>query len=193
MDSERIEERRPPRRNTPLRLPHATGVERARAALRPHLPETPLVRSELLSRALGAEVWLKNETVSPIASFKLRGAANAVRSAPAEQLRAGLVTASAGNMGRAVAWLARELGLSATIVVPEHAPRTKIDAIERLGGEVVRVPYADWWRAIETSRAEGVEGFFVHPVSDPAVMAGNGTIGLEILDEVLAIADEYST
>jgi threonine dehydratase len=87
-------------------------------------------------------------------------------------------------MGRGVAWLARELGLSATIAVPDHAPQTKVDAIERLGGKVLRVPYADWWRAIETSRVDGVEGFFVHPVSDPDVMAGNGTIGLEILEDL---------
>jgi threonine dehydratase len=156
-------------------------IEAARERIADVAVRTPLVRLEADG---DAEIWLKLETLQPIASFKLRGAANAVRSAPAEQLRAGLVTASAGNMGRAVAWLARELGLSATIVVPEHAPRTKIDAIERLGGHVVRVPYADWWRAIETSRAEGVEGFFVHPVSDPAVMAGNGTIGLEILEDL---------
>ena len=71
-------EPRGPRRRTPLRLPHPTGIERARTALRAYLPETPLVRSELLSRALAAEVWLKNETVSPIASFKLRGALTAL-------------------------------------------------------------------------------------------------------------------
>jgi threonine dehydratase len=156
-------------------------IEAARERIADVAVRTPLVRLEADG---DAEIWLKLETLQPIASFKIRGAANAVRSAPNEQLRAGLVTASAGNMGRAVAWLARELGLTATIVVPEHAPRTKIDAIERLGGQVVPVPYADWWRAIETSRAEGVEGFFVHPVSDPAVMAGNGTIGLEILEDL---------
>jgi threonine dehydratase len=133
-----------------------------------------------------AEIWLKLETLQPIASFKIRGAANAVRRADPAHLQAGLVTASAGNMGRGVAWLARELGLPATIVVPDHAPQTKIDAIERLGGTVVRVPYADWWHAIETSRVDGIEDFFVHPVSDPAVMAGNGTIGLEILEDLPA-------
>jgi threonine dehydratase len=94
------------------------------------------------------------------------------------------VTASAGNAAQGVAWIARELGVPATIAVPEHAPATKLDAIARLGGSVVKLPYADWWQAIVTSRVEGVEGFFVHPVSDPAVMAGNGTIGLEILEDL---------
>jgi threonine dehydratase len=156
-------------------------IEAARERIADVAVRTPLVR---LQADTDAEIWLKLETLQPIASFKIRGAANAVRRASAEQLRAGLVTASAGNMGRGVAWLARELGLPATIAVPDHAPQTKVDAIERLGGTVLRVPYADWWRAIETSRVEGVEGFFVHPVSDPDVMAGNGTIGLEILEDL---------
>jgi threonine dehydratase len=156
-------------------------IEAARERIADVAVRTPLVR---LQADADAEIWLKLETLQPIASFKIRGAANAVRRAGAEQLRAGLVTASAGNMGRGVAWLARELGLPATIVVPEHAPQTKVDAIERLGGTVVRVPYADWWRAIETSRVDGIEGFFVHPVSDADVMAGNGTIGLEILEDL---------
>jgi threonine dehydratase len=156
-------------------------IEAARERIADVAVRTPLVR---LQADTDAEIWLKLETLQPIASFKIRGAANAVRRAGAEQLRAGLVTASAGNMGRGVAWLARELGLQATIAVPDHAPQTKVDAIGRLGGRVLRVPYADWWRAIETSRVEGVEGFFVHPVSDSDVMAGNGTIGLEILEDL---------
>ena len=94
------------------------------------------------------------------------------------------MTASAGNMAQGVSWIARELGLPATIVVPEHAPDTKVAAIERLGGTVKRVPYADWWRAIEENRVEGVDGFFIHPVADERVMAGNGTIGLELLEDL---------
>jgi threonine dehydratase len=80
--------------------------------------------------------------------------------------------------------VARELKLPATIAVPEHAPEAKIAAIERLGGRVLPLPYEEWWQAIVTSRIEGMEGLFVHPVQDPAVMAGNGTIGLEILDDL---------
>jgi threonine dehydratase len=99
-------------------------------------------------------------------------------------VEAGLVTASAGNMAQGVGWIARELGVPATIVVPEHAPETKTAAVERLGGKVMRLPYADWWRAIVESRVDGVEGLFVHPVDDERVMAGNGTIGLEILEDL---------
>ena len=94
------------------------------------------------------------------------------------------MTASAGNMAQGVAWVARELGLPATIAVPEHAPETKLAAIERLGGRVVKLPYDDWWQAIVTGRVEGLDGMFVHPVADEAVIAGNGTIGLEILEDL---------
>ena len=87
-------------------------------------------------------------------------------------------------MAQGVAWGARERGIPCTVVVPDHAPQTKLDAIERLGGRVVPVPFEDWWRAIETSQHPGAEGYFVHPVLDDGVMAGNGTIGLEILDDL---------
>jgi len=87
-------------------------------------------------------------------------------------------------MAQGVAWAARELGLPATIAVPEHAPQAKLTAIERLGGRVLKLPYDDWWQVIVNSRVDGVEGLFVHPVQDPGVMAGNGTIGLEILEDL---------
>jgi threonine dehydratase len=87
-------------------------------------------------------------------------------------------------MAQGVAWAARELGVPATIVVPEHAPQTKLDAIARLGGRVIKVPYERWWQAIVESRFEGLEGLFVHPVQDEAVMAGNGTIGLELAEQL---------
>jgi threonine dehydratase len=143
---------------------------------------TPLVRLPLDDAP--AEIHLKLETLQPINSFKIRGAGNAIRSAPAELRAQGLLTASAGNMAQGVAWVARELGLTATIAVPEHAPETKLAAIERLGGRVLKVPYEDWWQAIVTSEIPGEEGLFIHPVADEAVMAGNGTIGLEILEDL---------
>jgi threonine dehydratase len=131
-----------------------------------------------------AEIWLKLENLQPIGSFKIRGATNAIRAASADALAGGVVTASAGNMAQGVAWAAREAGVPATIVVPDHAPQTKLDAIERLGGHVVKVPYEEWWRAIEESRFEGAQGLFVHPVQNDQVMAGNGTIGLEVLEDL---------
>ena len=145
------------------------------------------IRTPLIPLRVGdapAEIHLKLETLQPINSFKIRGAANAIRSAPESARSGGLLTASAGNMAQGVAWVARELGLPSTIAVPEHAPEAKLAAIERLGGRVVKLPYEDWWQAIVSSRVEGLEGLFVHPVADDAVIAGNGTIGLEILEDL---------
>ena len=143
---------------------------------------TPLVR--LFAPESAAEIYLKLENLQPIGSFKLRGAANAVKQAAPDEIRRGLVTASAGNMAQGVAWVARELGVPATIVVPEHAPETKLAAIERLGGRTIKVPFARWWQALEDSRVDGVDGVFVHPVDDELVMAGNGTIGVELLEDL---------
>jgi threonine dehydratase len=158
------------------------AIREARGRIADVAVRTPLVR--LRAPDAPANIWCKLETLQPINSFKIRGAANAIRSADAAERGRGLVTASAGNMAQGVAWVARELGLPATIAVPDHAPEAKLAAIERLGGRVLRVPYEDWWQAIVTSRVDGVEGLFVHPVQDPAVMAGNGTIGLEILEDL---------
>ena len=146
---------------------------------------TPLVRLDAPESQ--AEIWLKLECLQPIGSFKIRGATNAVRSAPNETIARGLVTASAGNMGQGLAWAAREAGVPAVVAVPEQAVATKVAAIERLGGRVVRLPFDAWWRAIEESHVEGVEGLFVSPVSDERVMAGNGTIGLEIAEELESV------
>ena len=157
-------------------------IEAARDRIADVAVRTPLVRLPLDDAP--AEIWLKLETLQPINSFKIRGAANAVRSADPADRERGLLTASAGNMAQGVAWIGRELGISATIAVPEHAPEAKLAAIERLGGRVLKVPYDDWWNAIVTSRIEGHDGLFVHPVADPAVMAGNGTIGLEIVEDL---------
>ncbi len=87
-------------------------------------------------------------------------------------------------MAQGVAWAARELGVPATIVAPEHAPQTKLDAIARLGGTVVKVPYERWWEIMVAARYDEAEGLFVHPVQDERVMAGNGTIGLEVAEEL---------
>jgi threonine dehydratase len=147
---------------------------------------TPLVR--LPARPGEREVWLKLETLQPIGSFKIRGGANALALAPEEALASGVWTASAGNMAQAVGWCARLRGIPCTVIVPDHAPRAKRDAIERLGGRVIAVPFERWWQVFVERRFEGMEGHFVHPVSDTAVIAGNGTIGLEILEDLPAVA-----
>jgi threonine dehydratase len=157
-------------------------IEAARERIRGAAVRTPLVR--LHGEDAPAEIWCKLETLQPIGSFKIRGATNAILKAPAAARAEGLVTASAGNMAQGVAWAARDLGLPATIAVPEHAPEAKLAAIERLGGRVLKLPYEDWWQVIVTGRIDGVPGLFVHPVQDEAVMAGNGTVGLEILEDL---------
>ena len=141
--------------------------------------KTPLVPLNLE----GPDILLKLENLQPIGSFKLRGAGNALLS----QSETGttpetVITASAGNMAQGVAWSARSLGIRCKVVVPEHAPATKLAAINRLGGEVISVSFEEWWNVIVTHRYDGADGYFVHPVADPRVIAGNGTIGLEILE-----------
>jgi threonine dehydratase len=158
------------------------AIEQARERIRGTAIRTPLVR--LYVEDAPADIYLKLENLQPINSFKIRGAINAVMLAAESERARGLVTASAGNMAQGVAWAARALGVSATIVVPETAPEAKLAAIKRLGGSVLKVPYDDWWHIIVTGYVEGVEGLFVHPVQDPGVMAGNGTIALEILEDL---------
>src|SRR4029078_12160463 len=155
-------------------------ILRAREVLDGTVIRTPLVRLDVDA---DAEIWLKLEVLQPVRSFKLRGAGNAILQATDDELAGGVLTASAGNMAQGVAYAARLRGVPATIVVPEHAPQTKIDAIERYGGRVIRVPYEEWWQVLVTGRYEGVDGLFVHPVDNPRVMAGNGTIGLHTVEQ----------
>ena len=127
-------------------------IERAREVLAGTAIRTPLVRLDVDS---DAEIWLKLEVLQPVRSFKIRGAGNAILQATDEELAGGVLTASAGNMAQGVAYAARLRGVPATIVVPEHAPQTKIDAIERYGGRVIKVPYEEWWQVLVTGRYEG--------------------------------------
>jgi len=164
------------------RAPSLDEIEAARQRLSGLAIRTPLV--QLTGDDLPAEIYLKLENLQPIGSFKLRGAANAIALASKAQLEDGVWTASAGNMAQGVAWNARRLGLPCTVVVPDHAPQAKLEPIARLGARIIKTSFDDWWRIIVTRRFEGLTGFFVHPVSDPAVIAGNGTIALEIFEEL---------
>ncbi len=143
---------------------------------------TPLLRLEVPGDS--PEIWLKLENLQPIGSFKLRGAGNAMALAGRDALGGGVWTASAGNMAQGVAWNARRLGIPCCAVVPDGAPRTKLEAIERLGGQVITVPFDEWWRVLVTHAHPGVPGVFIHPVCDRGVIAGNGTIGLEIMEDL---------
>ena len=143
---------------------------------------TPLVRLNV--SAAPAEIYLKLENLQPIGAFKIRGAANAIARLPREKLQRGVVTASAGNMAQGVAWCARRLGIPCTVIAPATAPETKIKAIERLGGRVIKVSFDEWWRAFEERAYAGVDGAFIHAFDDTHVMAGNGTIALEVLEDL---------
>ena len=156
-------------------------AEEARRNIAPVALRTPLVR---FGGESPAEVWLKLENLQPIGSFKIRGAANVVAHTPRERLERGLLTASAGNMAQGVAFCARRAGVPATIVAPDTAPATKIRAVERMGGRVIQAPFAGWWRTFETRSYPGVDATFIHAFDDLDVMAGNGTIALELLEDL---------
>jgi threonine dehydratase len=154
----------------------------ARKRIEGAVPRTPLIRMEGVGPS---DLYLKLESLQPIRSFKLRGADNAMALLSPAELTAGVYTASAGNMAQGVAWAARRRGARCTVVVPDGAPQTKLDGIRRLGAEIVSLPYDDWWNILATHRYAPLEpAHFIHPVSDVAVMAGNGTIGLEILEDL---------
>ena len=159
-----------------------SDIRQARSVIATHAIRTPLVRLNVDSAP--AEIYLKLENLQPIGAFKIRGAANAIARLSPRELERGVVTASAGNMAQGVAWCARSLGIPCTVIAPETAPETKIKAIERLGGGVIKVSFAEWWRAFEQRSYPGVEGTFIHAFDDPHVMAGNGTIALEILEDL---------
>jgi len=158
------------------------AVQEARRVIAESAIRTPLIQLNFADRP--PEIYLKLENLQPIGSFKIRGAANAIAHLQPEQLERGVVTASAGNMAQGVAWCARKLGIPCTVIAPATAPDTKVSAIERLGGRVIRVTFDEWWRAFEQRSFPGVEGTFIHAFDDPHVMAGNGTIALEILEDV---------
>ena len=157
-------------------------IEAARVRIAGAAIKTPLVRLNLDDTA--AEIYLKLENLQPIGSFKIRGAMNAMASVPQEALQDGVYTVSAGNMAQGVGWAARRFGVPFAVVVPDHAPQTKLDAIERLGGKIVKVPFDEWWHVMITHEYADLPGLLVHPVSDPAVIAGNATIGLELVEDL---------
>jgi len=143
---------------------------------------TPLVR--LNTDDAPAEIYLKLENLQPSGAFKLRGTVNAIRLADTEQLERGVWTTSSGNMGLALAWTARHFGLDCTVVVSDGAPDAKLNAIARLGARTIKVPWAEVLEICRVRGRDGMEGLFLHPFSDPAVMAGNATVGLEIVEDL---------
>lgn len=183
-----------PLRPIPLAEIEAARARIAGAALRTPLlrldPPTPDKSRPAPEGAAEDEpgIWLKLECLQPIGSFKIRGASNAMALADPDALSDGVYTASAGNMAQGVAFAARRMGVPCRVIVPDSAPRAKLDAIRRLGAEAVPLPYDEWWGVLRDHGHPDERGFFVHPVSDPAVIAGNGTIGLEILEDLPDVA-----
>jgi len=128
-------------------IPTLSQIESSRGHVSRSAIRTPLVRLNVTEAP--AEIYLKLENLQPIGSFKIRGAANAIRKMPDDQLKNGVLTASAGNMAQGVAWQARELSIPCTVIAPDTAPQTKINAIERLGGRVIKAPFEELWRVFQ--------------------------------------------
>lgn len=158
----------------------------ARTFIAPHLPKTPLVHSEKLSALLGCDYYLKCENVQPIGAFKVRGGVNLVGTAPDEDKRAGIVTASTGNHGQSIAYAGRLFGVRVIIYAPaENVNESKMQAMRTLGAEV-RLHGRDFDEArLETERVAQAEGYrYVHSADEAKLIAGVGTIGLEIFEEL---------
>ena len=162
-----------------LKAPTISEIESARNRISSFVFRTPLVPIPGYP-----DLFLKLENLQPIGSFKIRGSGNAMEIAGLKRLREGVFTASAGNMAQGVAWNAKRLGVESTSIVPDNAPETKLAAVQRLNGSILRVSFEEWWNVLQTGQFQGLRGLFIHPVCDTAVMAGNGTIGLEILEDV---------
>ena len=167
----------------PVQPVHIAAIQDARSRIAGAAIRSPLLPLDLPERP-PADTWIKLECLQPIGSFKIRGAANAMALADNGRLADGVYTGSAGNMAQGVAFAARRLGVACRVVVPDTAPRAKLDAIARLGATALPLPFDDWWSVLRNHGHPDEGGFFVHPVSDPDVIAGNGTIGLEVLEEL---------
>jgi len=163
-------------RNIPAGL-----IEDARKHVYEAAIRTPLVR---LNYDGPAEIYLKLECLQPIGSFKIRGAYNAVRLLPEEQRRHGVWTISAGNAAQGVALAARKAGVPCKVLVIDTAPAAKLDAARRLGAELVMASFDQCWAAMAERRHPAMDGAFVHPFEDDAFIAGNASVGLEILEDL---------
>ena len=164
------------RRNIPRGL-----IEDARRHVYEAAIRTPLVR---LNYDAPEEIYLKLENLQPIGSFKIRGAYNAVRLLPEQQRRRGVWTVSAGNAAQGVALAARKAGVSCKVLVMDTAPAAKLDAVRRLGGEIVKASFDDCWKALADRSHPAMDGAFVHPFEDDEFIAGNASAGLEILEDL---------
>jgi threonine dehydratase len=161
----------------PVRPVTLDEIRAARERIKNVIVRTPLVR-------LNDQIWLKLENLQPINAFKLRGAANAVAMLTDAERSKGVWTISAGNAGQGVAYAARAAGIPATVVTIETAPDTKVERMRNLGARIVKAPFDACWQAMDSREFPGVEGTFVHPFDDTNFIAGNATLGLEIIEDL---------
>jgi threonine dehydratase len=164
-----------------LRLPTSENVAAARDNIRGFAVRTPLLK--LSADLPGVNIYLKLENLQPLGSFKIRPALNVLKTVDPERLRRGVLTASAGNFGLGLVFAAREIGVPATVVVPDGSAMTKAKALAELGAKVIRLPFDEWWTVLTTRSFAGEDGVFIHPVAESAVIAGNATIGAEIIED----------
>jgi len=164
------------------------AIRDAAASIYSVAARTPLVRLPLppdaTERLGGAEIYLKLEVLQPIGSFKIRGAYNVIRQMSKDELRDGVWTVSAGNAAQGVALAARTAGVPCSVMVMDTTPHTKLQAIERLGAAIVQVTYDECWKTVETRQSDRMRGSLVHPFDDDRFIAGNGTAGLEIVEDL---------
>jgi threonine dehydratase len=163
------------------------AIRDAAAAMYTTAIRTPLVRVDLPARTTAPrplEIYLKLEVLQPVGAFKIRGAFNVVRQLTREQLAGGVWTVSAGNAALGVAYAARRAGARCSVMVTDTAPDAKLEAIERLGAALVKAPYDECWETVERHGSDRMTGYFIHPFDDDRFIAGNGTAGLEIVEDL---------
>jgi threonine dehydratase len=166
----------------PIRPIELSEMRAARQRIADTIVRTPLVRLELGTQF--PEIWLKLENLQPINAYKLRGAANAVALLSESERKHGVWTISAGNAGQGVAYAARQAGVSCAVVVVETAPKSKLERMRALGAKLIPVSYDAAWKALDERSFPGADGTFIHPFDDDNFIAGHGTMGLEILEDL---------
>src|SRR6185369_9633499 len=166
----------------PVRPILLSEIEAAQTNVEGTVLRTPLVRLELGHNA--PEIWLKLENLQPTNAYKIRGATNAVALLSDDEREKGVWTISAGNAGQGVAYAARKAGISCSVVAIETAPQTKLDRMRALGATIVPVSYAQAWEAAEAHAFDGLDGTFIHPFDNDRFIAGHGTMGLEIIEQL---------
>ena len=161
------------------------NLEELRSAaerIAPVINRTPLIKLNVEDAP--AEIYLKMENLQAIGSFKVRPAASAILNVDEDKVAEGVYTSSSGNMAQGVAYAAREIGVAATVLLPENAAANKVAALERLGATIRFMKDEQWWQVLEDYGHPDIKGVFIHPVADQDVLAGDATVGLEIFEDL---------